>query len=90
MALDATIRPNLTLATYNDGHIFYTRTEARRRLEEDARAFYGEATNAGAEEANALEAAWTLGRAKSAAEGDLPSLAPSVDASVRHLSRNDP
>jgi carboxypeptidase C (cathepsin A) len=90
MALDATIRPNLTLATYNGGHMFYTRTEARRRLEEDARAFYGEATNAGADEANALEAAWPLGRAKSAAERDLPSLAPSVDASVRHLSRNDP
>jgi carboxypeptidase C (cathepsin A) len=96
MALDAAIRPNLTLATYNGGHMFYTRTQARARLAEDARAFYRKATNAGADEADALEPAGPPARAESAAERDppperdLPSLAPSAGASVRHPSRNDP
>jgi carboxypeptidase C (cathepsin A) len=90
MALDAAIRPNLTLATYNGGHMFYTRPQARTRLAEDARAFYRKATNAGADEADALEPARPSGRVKSAAERDLPSLAPSTGASVRHLSRDDP
>jgi carboxypeptidase C (cathepsin A) len=90
MALDAAIRPNLTLATYNGGHMFYTRTQARRRLTEDARAFYHEATVAPAEETDTFEPARVFKHKKSAAERDLLGFAPAAGASVKHLSRDDP
>jgi hypothetical protein len=90
MALDAAIRPNLTLATYNGGHMFYTRTQARRRLTEDARAFYRQATVARAEEADTLEPARLFEHTKSAAEWDPPGFAPLAAASVKRLSRDDP
>ncbi len=56
MALDPAIRANLTLATYHGGHMFYTRSEARERFAEDARAFYRDATRAGTGAADPLEA----------------------------------
>ena len=90
MDLDAAIRPNLTLVTYNGGHMFYTRTQARRRLAEDARAFFREATIDRADEANGFEPAGPFRRTNSRAERDLPGLAPPAGASVTRLSRGDP
>lgn len=59
MALDPAIRANLSLATYRGGHMFYTRSDARARFAEDARAFYRNATIARAGEAEPLEAEYS-------------------------------
>jgi hypothetical protein len=58
--------------------MFYMRTQARRRLAEDARTFYREATIAHADEADTSGAARPFKRTKSAAERDLPSFAPPI------------
>ena len=81
MALDPAIRGNMTLATYSGGHMFYTRSEARRRLTEDARTFYRSATVARAHEADHFEPAPAMGRMQAAGK-HLPRLAPASDAII--------
>lgn len=44
MALDPTIRPNLTFRTYEGGHMLYTHAATREALYRDAREFYRSAT----------------------------------------------
>jgi carboxypeptidase C (cathepsin A) len=61
MALDPEIRANLKVATYSGGHMFYTRSDARRRFAEDAAAFYRSAIIARAAEADHLEPAPAMG-----------------------------
>jgi carboxypeptidase C (cathepsin A) len=90
MALDAAIRPNLTFATYKGGHMFYTRIQARRRLAEDARAFYREATIARVGGAGTFEPTKSFKRTKSAAERDPPARALPAGASVKYLSHDNP
>lgn len=81
MALDTAIRPNVTLATYHGGHMFYMRAEARRQMADDARAFYRKATLASTDTPTPPRPATRFDRDEAGKKG-LPPLAPSPGASV--------
>jgi carboxypeptidase C (cathepsin A) len=87
MALDPSIRANLTLATYRGGHMFYARTEARRRFAEDASAFYHSARDARAPEAGHLDPQSAIERMqateKQAPEKHLQPLVPATHTIIQ-------
>lgn len=78
MALDPEIRANLTVATYDGGHMFYTRSEARMQFAQDAREFYRNALQLPAGEAEAREPEPTF-KDGEATEKHQQRMAPAAD-----------